>query len=285
MEAFVFPGQGSQRRGMGVGLFDLREFHSNEEAIDRLLGYSLKQACLEDPGNKLRETQYTQPCLYVVNALHYYKACSEGRRPDYVAGHSLGEYDALLAAGAFDFMTGLRLVAKRGALMAQAKGGAMAAVIGLTTERVSAVLLEHQIDANIANHNAPTQTVISGSADHIVRAEQLFREAGAQLYLPLPVSGAFHSGRMTGVATAFSDFIGSFVFDKLQVPVISNVSGEPYPEGNPTETIRSLLVRQIMAPVQWMQSIHFLLSKGVRQFSEMGPGSVLSRLSQQIQIS
>jgi malonyl CoA-acyl carrier protein transacylase len=239
--------------------------------------------CLENPNNLLKETQYTQPCLYAVNALHYYKACAEGRRPSYVAGHSLGEYNALLAADAFDFITGLKLVMKRGALMAQAKNGAMAAVIGLTLDKLTAVLCENELTyVNIANYNAPKQFVISGSADRIESTKPLFEKAGAQLFFPLPVSAAFHSHQMTAAASAFSDFLDTFTFAKLKTSVISNVTGEPYPNDDPTTTIRSLLVRQIVSPVQWSRTIQFLMSKGVEHFSEVGPGNVLSRLILQI---
>src|SRR5947209_5522982 len=144
MIAFLFPGQGSQRRGMGQGLFDeVREYATVENEVDAILGYSLRKLCLENPDDRLKETQFTQPSLYVVNALHYYKALSQGTRPDYLAGHSLGEYNALLAAGVFDFLTGLRLVKKRGELMSQAKNGAMAAVIGLGVSIISKVIKEN----------------------------------------------------------------------------------------------------------------------------------------------
>src|SRR5215471_6592642 len=165
MLAFVFPGQGSQKKGMGQGLFEeVREFAGLEKDIDALLGYSVRKLCLEDPDNKLKETQYTQPCLYVVNALTYYKAIATGPKPDFVAGHSFGEYDALLAAEAFDFMTGLKLVKKRGELMSQAKGGGMAAIIGVPVEKSEAIVkTENLIGIDFANYNSPVQTVLSGS--------------------------------------------------------------------------------------------------------------------------
>src|SRR5258707_2702450 len=132
MIAFVFPGQGSQKRGMGQGLFDeVREYGAVEKDVDAILGYSLRKLCLEDADNRLKETQFTQPSLYVVNALHYYKAVSQGTHPAYLAGHSLGEYNALHAAGVFDFLTGLRLVKRRGELMSQARNGGKGAVIGV----------------------------------------------------------------------------------------------------------------------------------------------------------
>ena len=283
MDAFVFPGQGSQHRGMGAELFDLSEFKTIEQDADNLLGYSVRAICGQNPNNVLRQTEYTQPCLYVVNALHYYKACSEGRQAGYLAGHSLGEYNALLASGAFDFLTGLRLVAKRGALMAQAKNGAMAAVLGLTGEVVTSLLHQHGLhDIDVANYNAPTQIVISGPADDLKRAKLLFEKAGAQLFLPLPVSAAFHSRQMAIPAAHFADFIGTFTFNRLRIPVVSNVTGEPYPETDPTTTIQSLLQRQIVSPVHWTRTIQFLMGQGVQNFSELGPGNVLSRLTAQI---
>ncbi|MGZ5431406.1 MAG: ACP S-malonyltransferase [Thermoanaerobaculia bacterium] len=285
MIAYVFPGQGSQKRGMGQGLFDeVREYAAVEREVDALLGYSMRKLCMEDPDNQLKETQYTQPSLYVVNALHYYKAVSDGARPAYVAGHSLGEYDALLAAGVFDFLTGLRLVKKRGELMAQAKNGGMAAVIGLRSEAVAKVIEDNGLTTlDVANFNTPSQTVISGPMDDIKRAGPFFEQAGAQMYIPLQVSAAFHSRYMADAAKAFADFLAPMSFAAPRIPVVANVNARPYPTDNASELVKSQLVNQITNSVQWTQSVRFLMDQGATQFSEIGPGNVLTRMVQQIQ--
>lgn len=283
MKVFVFPGQGSQKKGMGAGLFDsVPEFHHIEPEVDKLLGYSLRKLCLEDADNRLKETQYTQPALYVVNALHYFKAISEGNKPDAVAGHSLGEYDALLAAGVYDLLTGLRLVQKRGALMSQAHGGGMAAVIGLTPGQIAEVLKKNGVETiDVANFNSPTQTVISGPVADIQRVKPMFDQA--RMYVPLQVSAAFHSRYMAEAAQAFDAFLAGFTFAAPRTPVIANVTAEAYPSTDPGTTVRSLLVRQITQSVQWTQSIRALIARGATDFQEMGPGNVLTKLVQQIQ--
>jgi malonyl CoA-acyl carrier protein transacylase len=269
---------------MGQDLFDeIPQFVSAEREIDALLGYSLRKLCLEDSSKQLSQTQYTQPSLYVVNALHYYKAIAGGAQPGYLAGHSLGEYNALMAAGAFDFVTGLRLVQKRGELMAKAKNGAMAAVIGLSPEAAVRIVAEQRLTAlDVANYNSPSQVVVSGLAEDVQRAGPLMEKAGAKLYMPLPVSAAFHSRYMADAAEAFEKFLGAFEFRSLAVPVVSNVTSQAYPPDSSGSLVKSLLVKQIVRPVLWMQSIRFLLSKGASTFTETGPGDVLTRLIGQI---
>ena len=280
MIAFVFPGQGSQRRGMGQGLFDAPEYAAVEREVDSILGYSLRKLCLEDTDNRLKETQFTQPCLYVVDALHYYKALREGKRAAYLAGHSLGEYVALLAAGVFDFIAGLRLVKKRGELMAGAKNGGMGAVVGLGVSVVEKTIRQNGLGSlDVANYNSPSQLVVSGPIEDINRAGTKFEEAGARMYMPLPVSSAFHSRYMADVGRAFAEFLTPFSFAAPRIPVIANVTAKLYP----ADSVKSLLVQQITQPVQWTRSVRTLMASGVTEFTELGPGNVLTRLVQQTQ--
>src|SRR5207244_7036940 len=234
MIAFVFPGQGSQKRGMGQGLFDeVAQYATVEKDVDAILGYSMRKLCMEDAENRLKETQFTQPSLYGVNALHYYKAVGEGTHPAYLAGHSLGEYDALLAAGVFDFLTGLRLVKRRGELMSQAKNGGMAAVIGLAADRIGKVIQENGLASlDVANFNTPSQTVVSGPVEDVKRAGPFFEKAGAQMYVPLQVSAAFHSRYMADAAKAFTDFLAPVSFAAPKIPVVANATAQPYPTTN-----------------------------------------------------
>ena len=162
MLAYLFPGQGSQKKGMGLSLFE--HYPELVKEADAILGYSIEDLCLNDPDDLLKQTQYTQPALYVVNALSYLERIKEdGKEPDYVAGHSLGEYDALFAAGVFDFATGLKLAKRRGELMAEARNGGMAAVIGMKENEIRKVIEENELQQiDIANLNSPNQIVISG---------------------------------------------------------------------------------------------------------------------------
>lgn len=278
IRAFVFPGQGSQKKGMGGELFDL--FPNITEKADKILGYSIKELCLEDKQDVLKLTQYTQPALYTVNALMYYQKIQEtGQKPDFVAGHSLGEYNALLASGAFDFETGLELICIRSRLMAKAAGGGMAAVIGLGEEKIQEILDEKGLEAiDVANFNSPSQTIISGMKEDIDRAEKVFQEAGAR-YIRLNVSGAFHSRYMEPARKEFVQSLELFQFSDPAIPVISNVEARPYTK----DKIRQLLADQISHSVKWTESIRYLMGKGVQEFHEIGPGKVLAGLVAQIQ--
>ncbi len=283
MNAVIFPGQGSQCVGMGGELFDsVEEFAQLEKQIDNLLGFSVREICLHDEHSLLSDTRYTQPCLYLVNALHYFNARPKSLVPRYIAGHSLGEYNALLASGAFDLLTGLKLVKKRSELMAQANGGSMAAVIGLEPNEIKQALTSENINNVIlANYNARLQTVISGPKEQIELAAPALESFGAQLCIPLSVSGAFHSKHMSEAAREFEKFIGQFTFNDLSIPVISNATGEPYPQGNAQTDIPKLLVKQIDNPVLWDQSIQYMRNNKVENFIELGPGNILSKLIKQ----
>ncbi len=259
---------------MGADLFDT----APEElaAADAILGWSVRDLCLRDPEQKLNQTAWTQPALYVVNALAFLKSVREKHvRPDMVAGHSLGEYNALFAAGAFDFVTGLRLVQRRGALMGEAKGGGMAAVIGLTPDRVASVLRSAGLDSiDLANLNAPDQCVISGPATAFDAAEPVFLEAGAQHFKRLPVSAAFHSRYMRDAAREFASYLEDFVLSTPRIPVISNAEAKPYPAG----ALKRLLVEQITSSVRWSDSVRYLLAQDNATIEEVGPGRVLTAL-------
>lgn len=279
MIAFVFPGQGSQRKGMGQELFG--EFQDLTAAADKILGYSIERLCREDPDLQLNNTQFAQPALYVVSALSYLRKVKEtGKTPDYVAGHSLGEYSALFAAGCFDFETGLRIVKKRGELMSRAVGGGMAAVIGLTGELVAAALKENELsDIDIANYNSPLQVVISGPKSAIDSAKKMFESRpNVKMVVPLQTSGAFHSRYMENAQKQFSAFLEGVAFSRLTVPVLSNVNARPYKQ----EDIKQNLIAQITNPVQWTQCVEYLLSVGKMEFEEIGPGRVLTGLIQRI---
>jgi malonyl CoA-acyl carrier protein transacylase len=281
MKAFIFPGQGSQSQGMGGDLFDA--FKELTQKADDILGYSIKTLCLENPKRELNQTQFTQPALYVVNALSYYRKLDEtGRKPDYVAGHSLGEYNALLAAECFDFETGLKLVKKRGELMAQAPEGRMAAILNATKAEVAAILQDnalHNID--VANCNTPQQIVISGRADEIERAQAFFQQ-GNILYHPLNTSGAFHSRLMKASAEQFKKFLDGFAFSPLAIPVIANITARPYRNEGVVDT----LAAQLAAGVLWSDSIQYLMACAntdeAMTFEEVGHGQVLTKMLRHI---
>lgn len=273
--AHVFPGQGSQRRGMGGELWS--RYPKLVARADAVLGYSITELCVKDPARKLAHTEYTQPALFVTNALFHHERLDQGLCPAYLAGHSLGEFSALYAAGGLDFETGLRLVQKRGAVMAQAQQGGMAAVIGLSEQRVRETIEREGLADSIqlANINSPSQVVLSGDKAAILGSQHLFEKAGCARYVPLNVSGAFHSRLMSPAADEFARFVQTVAFSPLHTPVIANVTALPYPD----DDLATLLVEQITHPVRWTETIAYLGRQGVDEIQEIGPGHVLDQLT------
>ena len=275
MQTVMFPGQGSQYKGMGKDLFS--RYRAQTDLACEILGYDIEDLCVNDPEKNLVKTQFTQPALYAVNAFVYY---NQEQNPDYLIGHSLGEYNALLAAGVFDFETGLRLVKKRGALMAAASGGGMAAVLGLDSEKLKDLLDEGGFQGiDIANYNTPSQIVISGRQEDVNKAVKEFDARGITI-IPLRVSAPFHSRYMQPAAEEFSGFLKNFEFTSPKIPVIANTTARPYEEGK----IAMLLSTQIASPVKWTESIRYLMGKNVVDYREMG-SSILTKMVARIRES
>ena len=271
---WVFPGQGAQRRGMGADLFD--RYPDLCRQADEILGYRLRDACLAGAPPGLRDTRSVQPALFVVNALSYLARVDDGHpTPDFVAGHSLGEYNALFAAGCFDFATGLRLTQRRGELMGGADGGGMLAVVGAPATDLAALLDRSGVDdVDLANRNSARQVVLSGPEEALRRAAETVTAAGLGRCVPLRVSAPFHSRYMAGAAAEFRSFLAGIALADPRIPVIANATARPYPPGG----VRDLLARQVDSPVRWWESMSYLLSRGVTNLVEVGPGTVLTDL-------
>jgi trans-AT polyketide synthase/acyltransferase/oxidoreductase domain-containing protein len=265
---------------MGAPLFS--RFADWTAEADAILGYSIRELCVDDPRGELALTGFTQPALYVVNALTYRARREDGKpAPDFAAGHSLGEYNALQAAGAFDFATGLRMVQRRGQLMGRVHGGGMAAVIGLEPAAIEATLAATEAGrkVDVANFNSFEQTVIAGPKEDLAAVQATLVDAGARAVMPLNVSAPFHSRYMRGAQEQFTAFLAGFDFRMPAFPVIANATGEPYDAAG----VRDTLARQIGSSVRWLNSMTWLLGHGVTEFEEVGPGKVLGKLIAQIQ--
>lgn len=271
----LFPGQGSQAKGMGAELFDRYPDWTAE--ADAVLGYSIRELCVDDPRGELGLTQFTQPALYVVNALTYRAKRDDGMAPPaFVAGHSLGEYDALLAAGCFDFATGLKMVKERGRMMGQVSGGGMAAVIGMEPAKIQEVLSATEAGrrVDVANFNTFDQTVIAGPKADLDSVKADFEAAGVRAYIPLNVSAPFHSRYMREPQMTFDGFLQAFSFTAPQIPVISNVTARPYE----ADQVRQTLSEQIGNSVRWLETMLFLMKQPEAEFVECGPGTVLAKM-------
>lgn len=284
--AFVFPGQGSQAVGMGKDLAEnypaAREIF---ERADTTLGCPLMDTCFNGPEEKLRQTVFTQPALYTTSAAACEVVKAQGLEPIVTAGHSVGEYAALYAAGAFSFEEGLNLVATRARLMqnaAEDRPGTMAAILGLSPEQVVEVV-DKAKDAGVidaANFNSPIQTVISGEEAAVKRASEIASEMGAKRVVPLNVSGAFHSALMQPAADALLEAVNAAQMEgSLRVPVIANYTGDVE---TLAEEVRMNLAKQVTGSVRWVDSVQRMLDLGAEVFLELGSGNVLAGLIKRI---
>lgn len=275
--AFVFPGQGSQYIGMGKEVAEnypvaQEVFHT----ADRILGKKLSDLCFEGPEDRLKDTRNAQPGILTTSIAILRVLESEGCRPDYVAGHSLGEYSALVASGAVSFERALQLVGQRSRLMAEADPagqGTMGAVLGLDRSQVFECLEISQGEVEAANFNCPGQIVVSGTKEAMERVQEAVLEHGGK-FIPLAVSGPFHSHFMKPAADKFYEMLRQTEWEEPVIPLISNVDAAPASK----ETMAEKLYRQIFSSVLWEDSLNYMNDQGVDTFIEIGPGRVLSGL-------
>lgn len=282
--AALFPGQGSQHVAMGLELAEaypaaLEIFHQADEA----LGFALSKLCWEGPEEELKQTENAQPAL-LVHAFAVWSVVKGGLagRVRFGAGHSLGEFTAYAAAGSLRFEDAVRVVRRRGELMAASRAGTMTAVVGLGPGVVEEICARASGEGHVvvaANYNSPQQTVISGDVAAVERAGEFAREAGAKMVQPLPVSGAFHSPLMADAEAGLREAVEAVEFRDPEFPVVSNVTAEPVSDA---DTARNTLVRQLTAPVRWAEGVERIRGEGIVDFVELGPGKVLTGLLRRI---
>lgn len=283
--AFLFPGQGSQFVGMGQDLYHESELARQIfDQADEIMGIKLSKICFEGPEDDLKQTKYTQPAIFVHSMAVLEILKSHNFLPEAAAGHSLGEYSALVSAGVLSFEQGLKLVKIRGELMQQAgieKPGTMAAVIGLEPEKINEICdeLNNQGIVQPANFNSPGQVAISGDVETVRLAMEKCKQAGAKKVVELVVSGAFHSPLMESARQGLASALESALINSAVVPVYTNVEAGPERD---SEKIRSLLLQQLTQPVLWTDIMQNMIQDGFDRFYEIGPGRVLSGLVKRI---
>src|SRR5271157_2256723 len=286
--AFMFPGQASQYPGMGK---ELAEKYPAARAVfeeaDQALGFSISKMCFEGSEEELKLTANTQPAILTVSVAAYRVVAEKGLAPDFVAGHSLGEYSALVAVGSLNFSDAVRLVRKRGQYMQEAVPagqGGMAAIMGISPAVVQDACkraAEGEV-CSAANLNSPEQTVISGHANAVKRAVEIASQSGAKRAVVLPVSAPFHSALMMAAQEKLEKDLLAIQFSELQIPLVTNVDADSIRK---SDEARQALVRQVSMPVRWEESMRMLLDEGVRTFVEVGPGRVLTGIMRQIERS
>ena len=285
MTGWLFPGQASQKVGMGLDLKENSEkARKYFEISNEIMECDIQSIIFDGPEEKLKRTEYTQPAIYIVSAIMGYLLIDKGLKPDALAGHSLGEYSALAIGGVFDFPTGLKLVKFRSENMAEAgkkEKGSMAAILGLDDDSVQKVCSSYDGTGTVvaANYNSPGQVVISGSPDAIQWAMSASKKAGARMAVELNVSGAFHSPLMSSARENLAEMINSLEISDSTFPVYTNVDAKPVTKN---KDIKDSLIRQLESPVQWTKTILAMKKNGIKSFFEVGPGRVLQGLNKRI---
>lgn len=281
--AFLFPGQGAQAVGMGKDLYENYDSAKNVyDTADSVLSKSISALCFEGPEDSLKQTVNTQPCIVTTSIAALEALKSElNITPDFVAGHSLGEYCAMYTAGVMSLETTLKAIQKRADLMGQTKGGAMAAVLNASEEQLKAGLEEGSKVGyvDVANYNSPAQVVITGAEDAVKAASDYMLANGVRRVVPLAVSGAFHSKFMENAGQEFANFVSELELNNASIPVITNVDASATTESS---DFRVKMPKQIYSSVHWTQTIQKMVSDGVEIFVEIGPGKVLAGLNKKI---